>query len=64
MPNFNWKDKTGISEIQWLQMITAVITAIAVYYDLHELSMHAGLLANFALGGVGVYLRRKDKKNV
>lgn len=63
MPKFNWKDKTGISEIQWLQMITAVITAIAAYYDLHELAMHAGLLASFALGGVGVYLRRKDKSN-
>jgi hypothetical protein len=64
MPNFNWKERTGISEMQWLQMLVAIFSACSVYFELPELALHSSILANFLLGGIGYYLRRKDKKNV
>ena len=63
MPNLNWKDKTGFTETQLLQMLTAVIMGLAQYMEWSAVIVHGGLVAQFILGAVGVYLRKKQKDN-
>jgi hypothetical protein len=63
MPKFNWEDKTGFTETQLLQMLTALIMGLAQYMEWPSVVIHAGLAAQFILGFVGMYLR-KDEKSV
>jgi len=61
MPKFNWEDKTGFTETQLLQMLTAIIMGLAQYMEWPTVVIHAGLVGQFILGFVGMYLRKDEK---
>jgi len=57
----DYKNKTGLSEVQWLQVFGGIIS-VAIWYSGHkELAMHSGAGATMLLGVLGAYLRRKQK---
>ena len=58
----DYKNKTGLSEVQWLQVFTGALSVAGYYFGLdQELAIHAGAGATMLLGVLGAYLRRKQK---
>tara|TARA_R110002051_G_scaffold309515_1_gene382183 strand:- start:140 stop:346 length:207 start_codon:yes stop_codon:yes gene_type:complete len=57
----DYKNKTGLSEVQWLQVFGGGISVSLWYFGYQELAIHAGAGATMLLGVLGAYLRRKQK---
>jgi hypothetical protein len=61
----DYKGKTGLSEVQWLQVFGGIISVLAYYSGHEELAIHAGAGATMLLGVLGAFLRQRQKvKNV
>jgi hypothetical protein len=63
MPSINWENKTGLTEVQLLQVIAALLVFAGHHYGYEQIAINAGVLSTTILGAVGLYLRRKDKDN-
>jgi len=62
MPKFNWKGKTGQTEAQWLQMGAAILAVAGHQFGYEQIAINAGIISQFILGSIGLYLRHLDKK--
>ncbi len=61
MNKFNWEGKTGITETQWLQVISGVLCLIAYYSGYEVIATHAAIISQVLLGGIGKLLRSRQK---
>ena len=57
----NWKMETGITEVQWLQGIAAIIVWAVSDTEYKEMAVHAGLMSQFILGAIGWVLQLRSK---
>ena len=62
MPKFSFKEKTGLSEVQWLQVFSGLLSLVIHISGHTEYAVYAGSGSTIMLGALGAYLRNKDKK--